>query len=747
MNKHKLIWVEYVKAFAMIWIFFNHIAELLFGYPIIANPISGWPPLAERIAQLAPLTEYGLWNIPLNMLRYLGWFGDQGVQLFLIVSGFGLTRGLLQRMAGKPLKPVEFYLRRAERIYPLWWGVHIIFIGAWLVMGWGLSLFEPKTFLSFVGVRVTPELLYYFSPAWWYFWLLIQLYLIYPFLWDGLRKWGPGKLLLWSSLLSFTVRCIGLFFFDSYLDAWSRGAIFITRLPEFVFGICLAAWMFSHHDETEQRLSSSKSLIAAITVYVAGLILSLTLAGMTIAPFLLGVGIFVILYQLFEHLPFTPPKWIQSSGEWIGEHSYSLYLVHHPVILGLVPFGLVYSFQTLIRILLAMIITLFLALALEWIVNFVTTVSQVFVKKFGAVRALLATGLLAGILVGLMIGAELFIRWFAPQEVNGWGERSALEPDDELGWKLIPSQVMRLRWVSYDYIVESNSLGFPGPEYSPEKPGTTYRIMVTGDAFSSAEGVDTHQAWPRLLETKLKTQTGKDVQVLNFAMTGYGPNQYAAVMEKYAPIYKPDLIVVELFVNDFQDALWTNEDFQYSIGFGNPRSEGIASILKLEHTRRFTQLHVLGSIKEIIKNEPNPDGYFLGQFLALEVGHPEFENDGRQLTWERLKQIKEVAAQNGTEVILVIVPAPVQACRPEQLAYYPRHVDLTDTTGFDLDLPQRLMTGIAESLELPLYDLRDLLFSGTECYYQTHNIHWTVTGHQVVAEYLADVIIQNKYVR
>jgi len=746
MSKQRLLWVEFIKAFALIWIFFNHISEQLFGYPMIANPISNWSPLSERLAQLAPLTGYGLWNISVNLLRYIGWVGDQGVQLFIIASGFGLTWGLLQRMADKPLKLGEFYVRRAERIYPLWWGVHLMFMGAWLVTGWGLSVFEPATIISLLGIRVTSGLLYYFSPAWWYFWLLVQLYLIYPLLWAGLRKLGPAKLLLCSSLISFVVRGAGLYFFDGYLDAWSRGAIFITRLPEFVFGISLAAWLFSQPAETNKRLSSSKSLFGAIAVYVLGLLLSLTLPGMTIAPFLLGIGIFVILYQLFTRLPFAAPNWLRSFGEWIGEHSYSLYLVHHPVILALVPFGIAASFRTSIRILLAMAVTLTLALVLEWSVNFFTRIAQNLVKKLGMMRALLTAGLLGGLLIVLLIGSELLVRRLAPQEINGWGERSALEPDNELGWRLIPSKTTRLRWVSYDYTVEANSLGFPGPEYTSEKPGSTYRIMVTGDAFTSAEGVDTSQAWPRLLEIDLNAKvSNKDIQVLNFAMTGYGPNQYAAVVDKYVPIYKPDLIVIELFVNDFQDVLWSNEDFQYNIGFSSPDPNSLSSVIKLDSLRRFTSLNVLGPIKEVLRNQPDANGYFLGHFSALVVGHSEIENDGRQLTYERLKNIQDVANQNTSKVVFVFVPAPVQACEPDQLAYYPRNVDLNDTTQFDTNLPQRLMTDVAQSLDVPLYDLRDMLSSSAECYYQPHNIHWTVAGHQTVAEYLTDVLIRDGY--
>jgi hypothetical protein len=32
------------------------------------------------------------------------------------------------------------------------------------------------------------------------------------------------------------------------------------------------------------------------------------------------------------------------------------------------------------------------------------------------------------------------------------------------------------------------------------------------------------------------------------------------------------------------------------------------------------------------------------------------------------------------------------------------------------------------------------------CPYQSHNMHWTPYGHQVVADYLADILIKNGYI-
>ncbi len=742
------MWLDLIKAFALVWIFTNHIAEQLFGYPLIANPTADWPPLAERIAQLAPLKGYGPWSLPLNALRYVGWFGDQGVQLFLIASGFGLTWGLLQKSPNGPLSPGKFYLRRAERVYPLWIGVHLFFGITWLVIGWGIPATDLSFYLSMLGVRFTPGLFYYFSPAWWYIGLLIQLYLVYPLLWQGLRRLGAGRLLVISGAIAFVIRGIGLYLFEGYLDAWLRGAIFITRLPEFVFGISLAAWFFDAPEQTARRLRDPRTVVLALLVYAAGIALALTLPGMILAPFLLGAGAFVVLYAVMAVASQHLSERVLQPAVWIGQHSYSLYLVHDPWILLFVPPGLQRLLRSMAGGIAAAVFTLASGVALEWAVDSFQRWLGRQVKGRGVLRAAAYLAVMVGVVAALLIASELAVQRFAPQEVMGWGERPSLITDDTLGWRLIPNQATRLRWESYDYEVRANELGFPGTSYPEQKAPGTLRILVTGDAFTSAEGVDTDRAWPRLLETGLAQEMSQPVEVSNFAITGYGPNQYAAVVEKYAPLYQPDLILVEVFVNDFQDVLFSNADFQQSIGFGLPSQDGLYTTLRLEHLRRLMRLQVIEPLSEWIRGKPRPQGYFLGNFLALERGHPEFEETGREKMAGQLSWMKAVADGLGANLVVVMAPASVQVCQPAQLAYYPRNVDLADAARYDLDLPQRMMSEITQAAGVPFYDLRPVLQAAPGgCPYQAHNMHWTGAGHQLVADYLAGVLrdtLQNR---
>lgn len=742
MMKLRFEWLDLIKAVAVVWIFLNHFSEQIFGYPYIANPTPDWPPLAERIAQLAPLQGYGLGGILLNLIRYIGWFGDQGVQLFIIISGFGLTWGLLNHSDLKPFSLKNFYARRGERVYPLWWGTHILFMAIWLVTGLGLSAFDKKTYLSAIGIRFTPELFYYFSPAWWFIGLLIQFYLVFPLIWLGLRRLGPTWLLVIACLLAFPARAFGLLNFTTYMDPWQRGAIFITRLPEFVLGISLAYWFYKDRKRIDHILKSIPMIMIGICTYALGMVLSLFLLGMAFAPFLLGVGLFILFYNLFSRIPLGCKV-----GAWLGQHSYSLYLIHHPIILFVVPLGITGLLKMGVNALLAAEFTLVIAVSLEWGVSWIQkwiAHHRHWKDRIKVVLVMLSVG--AVIWVGLVAG-ELFVRAYAPQEVLGWGERPSLEPDDIFGWKLIPSRETRLRWEGYDYIVNANSLGFPGPEYSIETKPDTLRILVVGDAFSSAEGVDTDQSWPRLLEKELNNRLSWDVQVLNFAVTGFGPNQYEAIIEKFAPLYQPDMILVQMFVNDYQDVLWSNADMQASIGFDRPDPYSFPQILRLEHLRRLLQLRVIEPIKEILQHEPREQGYFLGNYHFLEIGNEELIREGKDKLQTRLDEIQGIANQVGSNWGVLMVPAPVQVCNTDQLAYAPKNVNLGDTSKYDLDLPQAVMGQITNQIGIPMADLRSVLKTAQpECLYQSNNMHWTSTGHEVVADFIASWLVEQNLI-
>jgi hypothetical protein len=341
----------------------------------------------------------------------------------------------------------------------------------------------------------------------------------------------------------------------------------------------------------------------------------------------------------------------------------------------------------------------------------------------------------------VLFGAEGLVRTLAPQEVYGWGERPALQPHAELAYTLKPDSVTRLRWQSYDYIVEANELGFPGPSYTDAKAVGTLRILVTGDAFSSAEGVDTEDAWPRLLEDEL-IDSGLPAEVLNLSITGWGPNQYAAAVERYAPDFEPDIILVSFFVNEFDDIDREVVDFHSSIGFGRPRPGGIRAVFTLRHLSTWTRTVAKARLRELLGRGEYSTGYFFGNFEYLERENRALLENAAPRIERRLADIRKVSTSLGAELFVLLVPAPVQVADPADLGYFPRRLDLEDAARFDLEQPQQVTMSICRNLDIECVDLRPPLRAhATEQPYQSANMHWTERGHEIVSDFVHGSIV------
>jgi hypothetical protein len=91
------------------------------------------------------------------------------------------------------------------------------------------------------------------------------------------------------------------------------------------------------------------------------------------------------------------------------------------------------------------------------------------------------------------------------------------------------------------------------PHYPLEKQPGRLRVVVIGDSYVHGAFVNVEDGFPALLENKLST-SGQPAEVFRFGMDGAPLSQYLHVLRAEVLKYDPDVVVVPLIHNDFDES-------------------------------------------------------------------------------------------------------------------------------------------------------------------------------------------------
>ncbi len=177
------------------------------------------------------------------------------------------------------------------------------------------------------------------------------------------------------------------------------------------------------------------------------------------------------------------------------------------------------------------------------------------------VSALLA--LAAGeALARLVLGAR-----FRPDVVTDLPMNACVTFDPELGWRnraglRAEATGPTLQFPVFRYRVTINARGLRDREHAlAPAPGVT-RIVLLGDSFAWGWGVDDGRSFADVLEERL----GPAVEVVNLGVPGYSTDQELLWLEREGLLYRPDLVLLCLLLNDVEGTHDLLRD-----GLGKPR--------------------------------------------------------------------------------------------------------------------------------------------------------------------------------
>lgn len=152
---------------------------------------------------------------------------------------------------------------------------------------------------------------------------------------------------------------------------------------------------------------------------------------------------------------------------------------------------------------------------------------------------------------------EILVRLTVPENVlYPIGNYYAPHPDPEIGYTLKHN----FHGTAFGVDLKTNSLGFRGPEWKQEKEADTLRILLIGDSHTFGYGVPFEDTFGEVIRRRLQEHyPGKKVEVLNSGVAGYNSLQEFALLKKFLPAFRPDLVVIQSSSNDFEPIKYSDE--------------------------------------------------------------------------------------------------------------------------------------------------------------------------------------------
>jgi hypothetical protein len=113
--------------------------------------------------------------------------------------------------------------------------------------------------------------------------------------------------------------------------------------------------------------------------------------------------------------------------------------------------------------------------------------------------------------------------------------------------------------------VNINSMGLRSPEVVVPKPAGTFRILLLGDSFTFGLQVLDDQVFARLLEKRLRGNSGpRSIEVVNAGVLSYCPLLEYLQYKHHLHILEPDLVVLNFDMSDVQDHMIYSRDTVFS---------------------------------------------------------------------------------------------------------------------------------------------------------------------------------------
>jgi hypothetical protein len=342
--------------------------------------------------------------------------------------------------------------------------------------------------------------------------------------------------------------------------------------------------------------------------------------------------------------------------------------------------------------------------------------------------------------------AEVMLRVAYPQQLGVWYSlRSGM---------VIHPPGTRIHLANFGQTVEFNSVGMRDIERSEPKPPGTLRVLVLGDSFVEALQVSLEQSFHRLLEHRLRSVTGRPIQVMSGAVSGWGTDDHLEYLSRDGVRFAPDLVLVAMTLhNDVSDNL--EERFHTLADDGRLVRRPMAEISEASF-RLLKVKDYLASRSHLVQLARRyrhlTSVRMAGQQLDVHVvrllqkDEPVSITRGWELTRRLVAGIRKEGDRVGAATAVVLIPLSLQVY-PEMLRQW-LTANGVSADRLALERPQERMREIGAASSVGTIDLlptfRKAFKDNGQRLHLERDGHWNLEGHRLAAATVADELIRRE---
>jgi len=331
------------------------------------------------------------------------------------------------------------------------------------------------------------------------------------------------------------------------------------------------------------------------------------------------------------------------------------------------------------------------------------------------------------LVLSLVVGAFLaegLARIFFPD----WGPRTGglsrfWTYDSSLGWVHIPNANGVFSAFGRATHVSINSRGFRDQERSYDREASRYRIIALGDSMVWGYGVQPDEIFTVLLERACPRS-----EVINLGVSGYGTDQELLLLQREGVRYNPDMVIVVVSPNDFQDNIqkkvylvYQKPMFELSPGGLRLTNTPVPTQTLWEHAASFLVrssfvLNRAASVYHALSLEPLARSAATA-YASIEAPFPRSLHE--RVTVAILLEIEDVTRAAHATLLVVLTDGMEQRGREMEQFLRSRNINVLNV---DYDFGQN---------DISRFHLRD-------------GLHWNAAGHSKVAHRLSKYFEQQQ---